>query len=176
LNVVRNTLGIPPGQEFIFTMMRLEARSEPVVIQEIAPLRQDGDAARLTDVQLAPQDPESRFSMPEGVSLTDPPVWFRRDETSSGCAVQETAPVAGYELQPGDGGARISLRISVEQEGTWSVDGFAVRYEQDGQVFEEEVSLGITVRANASLGPQVLLRPEKRCLNLAEPLRGAEVR
>ena len=157
---------VPPGAEEVNMMVTFSNGSDrTVTLQSIEPVGGNGfgEVGEVVRIELARRDESLTELSTYG---TYPPV-VRRGKR---CVVQETYPVEGYELGPGE---RVVIVVwwRALKEGRFRINGERVVYEVDGETHEQTVPFGIVGWINGK-EDQLLEGGQRHCAGQVEILPG----
>jgi hypothetical protein len=138
---------------------------QAVTLKGIEPVPGEGfgDVGEVVRIEIAPRNPPFAELSIYG---TCPPV----EPASKNCIVQETFPVDGYVLEPGE---RVALVVwwRALKQGRFRIDSERVIYERDGKTYEQRLPFGIVGLVNGNRDHS-LGQDHARCAHLVEVVPG----
>lgn len=167
--IVPPRVAYAPGQELVFMVVPVRNVSDsPLVIRRVEPLRLVGSprVARVVGIDLAPRKRGIGSPVPLGPYQTYPPASSSFGE----CSVQRVVRAAGYALKPSRNPADRALlviRIRMRAPGTFRLKGERVVYEQDGEVYYQELPFSLRIAVRRGPG-QPLREDERSCAHLTK--------
>lgn len=164
---------VKPGTEWVllFAFLR-NVSGSPVILRGVG-FEGNGIGSVVTvfRVEVAPLPPAVGMYgfTPGGIFVTDPPAILLKQGR---CNLQRLLQIDGYSMPPG-GEARLAVFMRAKAPGQFSMRAHIVKYELDGQVYEQTLPVGMRGWISDKGGMIPLEKAQRDCLDAAKPLARA---
>lgn len=156
---------LAPDDRFISMVINLvNATDDPVTLLAVEPRWAKGQDTVAVIERISAGSRQGSFLPPLGSYSTDPPVHHENGR----CNRQELVPLPGTVVQP-KAAVAVAYLIRVTGKGSFEIPTHLVRYETEGDVFEQSVPTGVGGKATDQHSRK-MRKAERKCAKTSMPL------